>query len=93
MPTILLDFLNPFEAGVGRFDCQGGKHEGRVLSEREKSVIVMRLSIENTVKNSYRPAHGEEQRKSSGWRTSISVTAATPTVSTVGSSNPSSMAS
>jgi len=70
MPTILLDFLNPFEAGVGRFDCQGGKHEGRVLSEREKSVIVMRLSIENTVKNSNGeivPAHGEEQRKSSGW--------------------------
>ena len=48
----------------------GGKHEGRVLSGREKSVIVMRLSIENTVKNSNGqivPAHGEEQRKSSGW--------------------------
>jgi len=48
----------------------GGKHEGRVLSGREKSVIVMRLSIEKTVKNSNGeivPAHGEEQRKSSGW--------------------------
>jgi len=56
----------------------------------------MRLSIENTVKNSNGqivPAHGEEQRKSSGWRTSISATAATPTVSSVGPSNPSSMAS
>lgn len=30
----------------------GGRDEGRVLSRREKSIIAMRLSVENTVKNS-----------------------------------------
>jgi hypothetical protein len=31
----------------------GGKDAGRVLGGREKSIIAMRLSVENTVKNSY----------------------------------------
>jgi hypothetical protein len=29
----------------------GGKDEGRILGGREKSIIAMRLSVENTVKN------------------------------------------
>jgi hypothetical protein len=31
----------------------GGKHAGRVLGGREKSIIAMRLTVENTVTNSY----------------------------------------
>lgn len=31
--------------------AEGGKDEGRILGGREKSIIAMRLSVENTVKN------------------------------------------
>jgi hypothetical protein len=46
-PLILLGFLELFEAGVERFDRQGGGPKAR--GTRPQSVIVMRLSIENTV--------------------------------------------
>jgi hypothetical protein len=37
------------EGGIAR--VAGGKDEGRILGGREKSIIAMRLSVENTVRN------------------------------------------
>ena len=41
------------EGALGNGGGSGGKDAGRVLGGREKSIIAMRLSVENTVKNSY----------------------------------------
>jgi hypothetical protein len=44
--------LLKLEAGGSITKAAGGRDEGRILGGREKSIIAMRLSVENTVKNS-----------------------------------------
>ena len=43
--------LLKLEAEGAIAEAAGGKDEGRILGGREKSIIAMRLSVENTVKN------------------------------------------
>ena len=47
----ILSTLLKFEAEGLILKGAGGKNEGRILGGREKSIVAMRMSVENTVKN------------------------------------------